>query len=114
MNFHLVEVLKQAARKIKPQKEMAGVFMNAKDKLKALLLLVCSGYTVRALCCRLTLFSNSFSFISITRWQPNNRNWEHVGGENKKEKKKIIKKMEKKIIIGSISRRMMLSCILYF
>lgn len=32
--------------------------------------------------------SNSFSFISITRWQPNNRNWEHVGGENRKEKKK--------------------------
>lgn len=66
---------------------MAGVFMNAKDKLKALFLLVCSGYTVSALHCWLNPLRNSFSFTSITRWQPNNRNWGHVGGRLKIKKK---------------------------
>jgi len=62
----LVEVLKQAARKIKPLNEMAGVagvFMNAKDKLKNLLLMVCSGYSVRAVCFGLTHLSIQQLFI---------------------------------------------------
>lgn len=42
---------------------VAGVFMNAKDKLKNLLLMVCSGYSVRAVCFGLTHLSIQQLFI---------------------------------------------------
>lgn len=65
MNFHLAEVLKQAARKIKPQKKKAGLFMKVRDKLTALFLLVCCGYTVRALLWAYSVYPTGFCFLPL-------------------------------------------------